>query len=213
MRTVGDSIRDARLSKNLSTTELEEKTRIRKEYIEALEESAYEKLPPSTFVKGFIRNLAVELELNVSQVLALYRREFDEKEEKASRLAPEPLYGPRVRITPKSALAGGLVLFFLLFFGYLYREYYTFAGAPLLVVTHPPDQAHIPGSTITVSGKTYPDAKVEINDQEILVAPDGTFQTEMKSNQSITTIRVTATNKRGRKSETTRTVRVLNPEG
>ncbi len=213
MRTVGDVLKDARLRHHFSIVELEQVTRIKAEHIEALEESAYDRLPPPTFTKGFIRNIGKELGLNVAQLLALYRREYDERERSVLKLAPEPLSQPTFRITQRSVVIGAVLLFLALFFGYLYREYSVLAGAPLLIVTEPMDQTQLQGPTVTVAGKTYPDARIAINDQEVIVAPDGTFRTEVKSTQSLLMVTITATNKRGRKNETTRTVRVLNPEG
>src|SRR3990167_2474223 len=78
MRTVGQVLKEERERKFYSLEEVEKTTKIRKELLEALEEGQYNKLPPSTFVQGFIKNYGKFLGLNTEKLLAVFRREFSE---------------------------------------------------------------------------------------------------------------------------------------
>ena len=64
METVGSTLREARKSKGLGLNDLEEITKIRVRYLEALEEDDYEKLPGHTYAIGFIRTYARALGLD-----------------------------------------------------------------------------------------------------------------------------------------------------
>ncbi len=54
----GSKLRDARLAKGLSLADIEEHTKIRKIYIEALEEENFDRLPPMVYVCAYVKTLA-----------------------------------------------------------------------------------------------------------------------------------------------------------
>jgi cytoskeleton protein RodZ len=61
---IGNSLRDARLRKELDFPELEQGTKIRAKYLRALEDENFDQLPASTYVKGFLRTYADYLGLD-----------------------------------------------------------------------------------------------------------------------------------------------------
>jgi len=73
MGELGELLRKAREEKGLSLAQVEEATRIRSAYLQALEEEAYERLPAPVYVRGFLRNYAVYLGLDPQQVVASYQ--------------------------------------------------------------------------------------------------------------------------------------------
>ena len=64
MFEIGNSLREARLRKELDFPELEEGTKIRAKYLRALEDENFEQLPASTYVRGFLRTYADYLGLD-----------------------------------------------------------------------------------------------------------------------------------------------------
>ena len=91
MGELGEILRRAREAKGLSLAQVEEVTRIRSAYLQALEEEDYQRLPPPVYVKGFLKNYALFLDLNPQQVLALYH------EPEAAKLA---IPGPTILDEP-----------------------------------------------------------------------------------------------------------------
>jgi cytoskeletal protein RodZ len=69
--TLGQRLRKAREAKRLSLAAVEEATRIRQQYLEALEADQYDALPGTVFLRGFVRNYALFLGLNPEEMLAL----------------------------------------------------------------------------------------------------------------------------------------------
>jgi cytoskeleton protein RodZ len=61
---IGNSLREARLRKDLDFPELEQGTKIRAKYLRALEDENFDQLPASTYVKGFLRTYADYLGLD-----------------------------------------------------------------------------------------------------------------------------------------------------
>jgi hypothetical protein len=64
MFEIGNSLREARLRRELDFPELEQATKIRSKYLLALEDENFDQLPASTYVKGFLRTYADYLGLD-----------------------------------------------------------------------------------------------------------------------------------------------------
>jgi len=61
---IGNSLREARYRQQLELSEVEQATKIRSRYLQALEEESFEALPAQTYVKGFLRTYADYLGLD-----------------------------------------------------------------------------------------------------------------------------------------------------
>lgn len=72
MIELGQMLRDARQSKGVSLAEVEEATKIRRKYLEALEATDYDSLPPSVYSRGFLRSYATYLGLDPEAALDAY---------------------------------------------------------------------------------------------------------------------------------------------
>ena len=78
MGDLGQLLREAREQKGVSLEQVEEATRIRQKFLQALEEGNYGALPAEAYVTGFLRTYAVYLELDPEEVIALYEGREDE---------------------------------------------------------------------------------------------------------------------------------------
>jgi cytoskeleton protein RodZ len=78
---IGNILREARIRRGLSVTDVEDVTKIRGKYIEALEENDFEVLPGPTVVKGFLRSYAIFLKLDPDLVLHEYRSLYESRRE------------------------------------------------------------------------------------------------------------------------------------
>jgi cytoskeletal protein RodZ len=61
---IGTSLREARNRQQLDLTEVEQATKIRARYLQALEEESFDALPAQTYIKGFLRTYADYLGLD-----------------------------------------------------------------------------------------------------------------------------------------------------
>lgn len=208
MRTIGQVLKQEREKKFYTLDEIEKATKIRKELLEALEAGQYKKLPPQTFVQGFIKNYGKFLGLNTEKLLAIYRREFAEGKNPPRILESfkNPLDQSKFKITPAKAIVTLVLSLIILFFVYLWFEYRFLVGAPFLEVSQPIDQQSISTPTITVLGRTDPEDRVMINDQEIQVDSTGKFSQDIKLSDSVNNIVVTAISKSGSVTKVKKTV-------
>lgn len=211
MKTVGQVLKEIRESKLVTLEEVEKHTKIRKELLQALEKDDYAKLPPLTFVQGFIKNYSKFLGLSSEKMLAIFRRDYE-----ASKHPPvvmDTFVNPvgdklKVRLTPARVFAGVIFLVVLTFFGYLWFEYRQFIGAPPLQVSSPVESQTVDIPQVLIEGKTDPDAKVKVNDQSISVGSEGKFSEEIKLSSSVNKVIITSTNKFGKSAQVERTVYV-----
>jgi cytoskeleton protein RodZ len=71
---LGQKLKEAREAKGLSLRDVEEATKIRKKYLQALENETFEVIPGKTYAKGFVKNYSNFLNLDTKALL----EEFDE---------------------------------------------------------------------------------------------------------------------------------------
>ena len=78
---VGYTLRQERERQNLSISDIEQGTSIRALYIEAIENGEYDKLPGKIYTKGFIKNYAKFLEMDVDAIVKEFATDMAELED------------------------------------------------------------------------------------------------------------------------------------
>lgn len=73
MSELGQLLRKARLEKGISLEDMQETTKIRKRYLEAIEDGNYKLLPGNFYVRAFIKSYSESVGLDPNEVLRLYR--------------------------------------------------------------------------------------------------------------------------------------------
>ena len=203
MKTVGEILKKTRVEKNLSLEEVENKTKIRKKFLEALEEDNWEKIPGAAYTKGFLKNYLDFLGLPEKETLAIFRRQFDERE-KVKITAPfsEALREPFWALNPSKITYLAISFLVFLFFLYLFFQYRSLTGTPYLRVDQPKNRSVVREETIAIIGATDPEATLTINNQPVSLDKDGKFSEEVSlllgSNNKFY---ILSTNKFGKKRE------------
>ena len=209
MIRVGQRLRDERLRKGMTIEEVARSTRIRAEFISAIERGNYKNLPSGAYVQGFVKNYISFLGLPSRELLAMFRREFDEREyigvlpESFTNAENIPIRRFHIRRVV-SIIA--LVLVPLLI--YTFFQYRSAFLNPALTITSPKENAQVSGLTIPVSGKTEPNVTVTINDIPVLIDSEGSFKKLVTVFAGKSTITVKAANSFGRITIIERQVKV-----
>lgn len=209
-KTVGDMLQDERLSHRINLPDLSKRTRIRQEYLEALENNQFDKLPAATFVKGYVKIYAQLFGFDPEPLLALLRRDY--KESAKGKLVPRdfltPVLKKRRHLKPVTFVMIGFVIVFVTLLTYISVQWWMLQRPPELSVSQPEDFAKV-GPQVTVQGETRPEAVVVVNDQPVALQPDGSFETEVSfMTEGILTIIVKATDDRGKTSTVQKQVQV-----
>jgi cytoskeleton protein RodZ len=124
MFEIGNSLREARLRQQLDFSELEQQTKIRSKYLQALEDEQFDVLPAPTYVKGFLRNYADALGLEGQLYVDEYNSRFVTGEEETPlrprdyQRRPRPQsYGPRFQTRAVVLVLGAIAVVVVLVIG------------------------------------------------------------------------------------------------
>jgi cytoskeleton protein RodZ len=121
MGTLGTYLRSAREARGIDLREAAQQTRISLNYLKALEEEDFSKLPGEVFVKGFLKNYAKFLRLDESQVLKKFGESQATNSQTVSFAEKEPVAAISQQKTPRSTtiepfLWGAGIVIALIFF-------------------------------------------------------------------------------------------------
>jgi len=70
---IGNTLREARVRRNLTLQQVEEDTKIRVRYVQAMENEDFDVMPGATYVKGFLRTYSEYLALDPEVIVDEYR--------------------------------------------------------------------------------------------------------------------------------------------
>jgi len=209
MRTVGEILKSKRLEKKISLEEIQQATKIKASYLEAVEKNEFTKVPGGApITKGFIRNYAQFLGLSPTEILAVFRRDF--RESKSGEIIPhgyyEPLNQPRFAWNPRLTIFLGLAILFVSLTGYLFYQVFVTLGKPRLVVTLPGEGVMVKEPEIAIVGQSDPDATVLVGGDLVTITKEGDFKTRISLFPGENKIKIEAVSRRGKKSEILRKV-------
>lgn len=211
MLRVGERLQKERVRKGFTLEEVAKATKIRLQFLQAIEKGDYKSLPSSAYIQGFIRNYAEFLDLPVRETVAVFKREFDERE--YLRVLPESFTKPenkafagfRFGWTSLFIIVGLLFVVFYIIFQYRFA----FIN-PSLTITSPQENAVETTQIITVTGQTDPNDTVTINDLPAFTDKDGTFKKDITIFSGTNTITIKVVNNFGRISTASRQVILKN---
>lgn len=197
MKTVGKFLKEARLKRKYSYAFLERETKIKKEFIAAIEAGNWKALPEFPVVLGFVKTLASYLKLDTKFAGALLKRDYPPQ---TLAVSPKPDLVERVFWTPKHTFFVGVATILVLVVGYLGIQYHQFSSPPRLEIYEPKEGAVVETSQLLVSGKTDPDAVLEINNQPVLLEEDGKFTSKIEIFEKTSEIIISAKSRSGKET-------------
>jgi len=207
---LGEKLAKKRVAMGMSTKDVEKAIRIRASFVDDIEAGRYENLPPDVFVRGFVKSYAELLKLDPNKVLRIYQKERGllDNVQKANAKPPvvKPLAAPRVIVTPKTLVIVLTTLAVLVIVGYIGWQVKILTAPPILTLQNPTNNMTVTSDSIAVEGKTDPGAILVINDVEVGVDQGGEFKEKVSLQSGVNTIKVSARNKLGRTTETSRIV-------
>jgi len=123
MESLGTKLRTAREAKDLDYDQVSKDTKIAVRYLQALENEDFSGFPGEAYLTGFLRNYGTYLDLDVQELLGLYRAlKIQEQPIPVDQLLRHP------SLAPKIVVGAALVILALGVIG----------GGIYLIITHPP---------------------------------------------------------------------------
>lgn len=207
MKSIGQKFAEERRIKNLTIEEVAKATKIRPDFLKAIEDGDFEKLPSSAYAYGFVRNYAKYLGLPVEKSLAIYRREFDEK--KAIEVLPRGFVNTKEFKPKRFRLGRGVVVISFLvivIFSFLFYQYRSAFFDPKIDLAYPKEGERINSLTFEVSGKTDPNGNLTIDSREVTIESNGNFKKKITVFPGTTKITLKIENQFGRSSTLVRNI-------
>lgn len=210
IKSVGELLKEERVSHNVTLEFLAKKTNIKIEYLVHLENNQFDKLPATPFIKGYIKTYAKIFGFEYRPIFAVLRRDYKESDQ--GHLIPrdylKPVNRDQIRWNPVTASAmivGGIFLTLVAFVTY---KWYVFNQPPKLEITSPIENQEV-AAQVKVAGYTDPEAILSVNSQPVALQPDGSFSTEVLiPREGSNTITIESSDKRGKINLIQKTVRV-----
>lgn len=207
MRKLHDLLKEKRTEKNLTLEEVEKATKIKKKYLEAIEEGKFHSLPSESYARGFVRNYALYLGIPEYKIDPLFRRDYKGKQidfvpkfrKNQHRFSRRSLFSGRGLLIMGSVL---LVAIFVIF------QYSSLFLSPTVDLTIPQNGEVIDGNVIQVKGKTDPAATVTVNGDAVYVGLDGKFSKSLYAFSGDQKIIIEARNRFGKQTKKILTVKV-----
>ncbi len=194
MKPIGESLTIVREARKMSLLDLSQETRIKVEFLDALESERWEDLPELPILIGFVKNIADVLNVNADTLVVLLRRDYKKPE---SGVEVSSKRKRRV-VLPKLPQYIYLVIFVitasLIYLAYQYRSFNT---PPSVSIISPLSGQQVSGDTVIVRGVTDPSASVVINTQPSIVLEDGSFEEEVVVSATSSTVEVVARSRSG----------------
>lgn len=177
MTHAGERLHEERIKRGFTIDEVAKATKIRSSFLSFIEKGEYKKLPSSTYAHGFVRNYARFLGLPEHEMLALFKREYDE--EKFLKVLPEGLLRKDDFPLKRIKFAQTLKVIFLVLIVlvvYMVFQYRAAIFNPPLNVSYPLENSIISSEKITVSGKTDSNSTIFINNETASLDKEGNFK-------------------------------------
>jgi cytoskeleton protein RodZ len=125
MESVGEFFRQVRETKGLTVDEVASKTRIRTDFVKALEDGNFARLPDQVFAKGFVRSYARSLGLDEEDAIHRFIQSagsFYEKQDERERLKVRQIEEDRKRQSNRKAVTIAISIAVLTLIFLLSRE-------------------------------------------------------------------------------------------
>lgn len=172
MFCTSDLLKKTRIEKDLSVEEISKKLKIPAKYLTALEEEDTTSFPPQPYCSLIIKDYANFLRLDGQDILKLFLRDFSIQNNQKRQKQKTFSFTPQLTFTLLTIVS------FIGFSLYLVSEYIKFNRPPQLKVNWPTQQI-LNSSAFDLSGSTDSESTVRINQDLVIVDPQGNFQKKL----------------------------------
>lgn len=192
--TLGEKLRGLRRTQAVSLPMLEEKTRIQKRYLEALEHGRYDELPEPMYTRNFLRAYARAMGADEQYFLELYEEEVGQ----VDLLGPHRLPRTRVRkgrffVFSRLTAAGAILLPAFMIVGYLLWQISSLIKSPEIVITTPVDGLAVQSALLPVEGYVMDDdVSVVVNGETVVINESLHFSTKVDLTRGLNVVTVQA---------------------
>lgn len=174
MIKLGDLLSSKRREKRLALSQVSESTKIPQKLLIALEEGDFDAFASEVYLKGFLKNYARFLGIDMQKALAIYRRESKKHKEGTLQEAQKPISDPKAIITPGRLVFALTVIIVLSVIIFIAIQVNKIIQPPYLELRDPvqgvaPTELYteVDTDSITIYGEIEVGSKLIINGNEV----------------------------------------------
>jgi cytoskeletal protein RodZ len=199
---IAQEIKEKRKDLKLDLNKVSQKTKINIKYLKALENGQLNKLPAGVYGKKILQEYSNFLKLDTDFLLEVWDLETENRKKVNQKnifsyKVPHLSYFLTIPKIIKNLIILLAVLICLTYLGYYIKN---IIEAPSLIITSPVDNMKTKENFINIRGKTESEANVTINNQEVLLDPQGNFVKKVNLSNGLNTISIIAQKKYSKKN-------------
>lgn len=207
---IAKELKTSRESKKIKINDAAKKLNVNLKYLEALENGQLDKLPAGPYGKKILNEYAFFLDLDSDFLTKLWELETENQQKEIkqnlfSHKVPHLAYFLTIPRILKNLTIILAVLICITYLGYYIRN---IIEAPLLIVSSPAENTSISQNFINIYGATEPEANVTINNETVLIEPNGDFFMKVNLSNDLNTISIIAKKKYSKENTIIRRVLV-----
>jgi len=173
MLTAGEILKNQRLKKNLSLTDISKQIKIKEKYISALENNNWNFFESKVYIEGLIKTYSRFLGLNYKKVLPFFYRDYEDNEVVSFRKRiSDKYFTPQV----KKFFQTLVFISIFIFFGYFIYQIKIFLTPPKIVLISPKTDTFYNENLIKIVGKTEKETSINIFGEKVYPNQDGIFE-------------------------------------
>lgn len=216
-RTVAEELRTCREMKGLQLDALAQDLRIKREYLEALEQGRYNNLPSPVYIKNYLQRYAKRLGVSWEAIEERYQQEISVYHQPELPLRDEGVLPDAAKRKKRSVnttaherplvigqwvAVGAIAIAVLMVVVYFLWGIARLSSPPELVIESPAADVIVTERSIQVVGQTAPESVVQINGQSVPLETDGRFTEEVFLHEGLNEIIITTETRRsGQRAE------------
>ncbi len=174
--SIGSYVRKIRKKREITLSEVAEKTNIKIKYLIAIESGNYKDLPKGIYSKIFFKKYIDFLGIRHKNIVNDFIKEQNRSQNFESNIFFNKIVNWKNLLSLPKVLRN-LSIFFVILICFLYLFFYfrNIFSSPSLEVFYPSDNYILNEFSIKVEGQTEPESEVKINGQLILIDSSGYF--------------------------------------
>ncbi|HPI67007.1 MAG TPA: helix-turn-helix transcriptional regulator [bacterium] len=166
---IGQLLKEARAKTGLSLKIISKHLSISVKYLEALENNKLSQIPGPIYIKNFLKKYSEYLGVDLNY----FNIHPANKENNIFHYKTEKKFFINF---PSVIKKTSLVFIILILFIYILKQINLITTPPKIIINYPPDNLIIYDNFLIINGQTEPEVKIKINQEDILLQSDQTFQ-------------------------------------
>lgn len=205
MLSVGEILQKTREKRGLSVLQVEKETRIRRQFLQAVENNDWTSFTSKIYIVGIIRNYSRFLGLDPQKTLAFFRRDYEKADDTQFKKGPSV---KRIVSDSRRFATAALVVIFFLFSAYFGYQLKMFLTPPEIALISPLDERFRSTERIRIVGQTEKESSITIYGEKVFQNKDGRFEYDLPLKKGSNEVIIEVIGPNGKKS-TLRRVYIL----